>query len=72
MTRAFHESYTIWLQSSSSSRDAQKAAELLRLVLEEVNVSTIASMTGNVMKTPKPSAVSNDTVVPCTGRRKPI
>ena len=37
--QALHESYRIWLQSSSSSREAQKAVQVLKIMLRKARKS---------------------------------
>ena len=42
--QALHESYKIWLQSSRSSREARKAAEALKIMLEKGGVVDVSNL----------------------------
>ncbi|MCJ1268380.1 hypothetical protein MMC22_008268 [Lobaria immixta] len=65
VTHALHESYKIWLKSSKSSREAQKAAEALNIVLEKVKAASVAREADNVDNFPEFSFVStNDFAFP--------
>lgn len=65
--RALHESYKIWVQASSSSREARKAAEALRIVLEKVKNASMGRMADITDKSPQPSMGVNDAFAFSTG-----
>lgn len=58
---ALHESYKIWLRSSGSSREAQKAAEALRIVLGKVSRSMNAGAFGYRDQPPQSSPANSTT-----------
>ncbi|MCJ1342204.1 hypothetical protein MMC31_000384 [Peltigera leucophlebia] len=57
---ALCESYKIWLRSSKSSREAQKAAEAWQIVLEKVKMASMTAMADG-MDNSELSFVSKDT-----------
>ena len=62
ITCALRESYRIWLQSSGSSREAQKAAEALKIVLEKVGGTGISRLADNGEMSSKFSVMSDDAI----------
>lgn len=68
---ALCESYKIWLRSSKSSREAQKAAEALQIVLEKVKMASMTAMADG-MDNSELSFVSKDTFSFLTGMLESI
>lgn len=67
VTHALCESYKIWLQSSKSSREAQKAAEALRIVLGKAKRASMTRVADNVGNSPGLSLISSDAFAFPTG-----
>ena len=55
------------MQASSSSREARKAAEALRIVLEKVKNASMGRMADITDKSPQPSVGVNDAFAFSTG-----
>ena len=65
--QALHESCRIWLQSSSSSREAQKAAEALKIMLGKIRKANDISASEVSEDTFRSSVARNNAFEPSTG-----
>ena len=65
---ALHESYKIWLKSSTSSREAQKATEVLKIMLGKFKGFTMRGNTVNRYENSVSPFVNNDLPVSITGK----
>ena len=68
MTRALYESHKIWLSSSSSSREAQKAVKALYVILEKVKRADMAKVLDDREKLSGLTVASSNDTVASTGR----
>lgn len=67
--RALLESYRIWLQSSSSSREARKAVEVLRIILGKAET---VDMDKNTVEASNSASRSNNTSAYSTSMYNPV
>lgn len=67
VTNALYESYKIWVQSSKTSREAQKAAEALKIVLGKAKRVSMTRAADNMDDSPELSLVGNDAFAFPTG-----
>ncbi len=68
MTRALYESHGIWLSSSSSSREAQKAVKALHVMLEKVERADMAKVSHHREKLSGLTVASSNDTEASTGR----